>query len=109
MTHPLLAELDAGSILLVLLYLVVLVIGAVVYFLPTIIAFKRGHSFAWVIFFLNLFGGATGILWVVAAVWAAWPQGRVLTDVVTHDPTGISRRNVGHSAAEIRDAYHGRS
>lgn len=39
-------------------------------FLPTIIAFSKGHVNKWAIFLLNLFLGFTIIGWVVALIWA---------------------------------------
>lgn len=50
-------------------YIFVSIIGIAIYFLPTIIAFKRSHRNRWIIFLLNIFG-ATIILWVIALVWA---------------------------------------
>ena len=47
----------------------VFIIGIAIYFLPTIIAFKRSHRNRWIIFVLNIFG-ATIILWVIALVWS---------------------------------------
>lgn len=41
------------------------------YFLPTIIAFVRGHNSKWGILLVNLFLGVTGIFWFLALVWAA--------------------------------------
>ncbi|MBM0204558.1 superinfection immunity protein [Micromonospora sp. STR1s_5] len=47
------------------------VIGfCVLYVLPSIIAFRRQHPNRWLILGLNVFLGETGILWVVALVWA---------------------------------------
>ena len=45
------------------------IIGIAIFFLPTIIAFKRSHRNRWIIFLLNIFG-ATIILWVIALVWS---------------------------------------
>ncbi len=45
------------------------VIAIAVYFLPTIVAFKRSHRNRWIILLLNIFG-ATIILWVIALIWA---------------------------------------
>ncbi len=47
----------------------VFIIGIAIYFLPTIIAFKRSHRNRWIICVLNIFG-ATLILWVIALVWS---------------------------------------
>ena len=42
----------------------------IVYFIPTIIAYKRKHHNALAIGALNLIFGSTGIGWGVAFVWA---------------------------------------
>jgi hypothetical protein len=38
--------------------------------LPTIIATRRRHRQTLAIIVLNILGGWTGILWVIAVVWA---------------------------------------
>lgn len=48
----------------------VLAIVAFVYFIPTIVAFKRGHHNRWPIAVLNFFLGGTCIGWVIALVWS---------------------------------------
>jgi hypothetical protein len=40
------------------------------YWLPTVIAFRRGHPNCWPVAVVNLFTGWTGIGWVVALVWS---------------------------------------
>ncbi len=59
--------MDVG-ILLILLFCVLGVLGTGVYFLPSILA--RNDTNFWKIFFLNLLGAWTGILWFVALGWA---------------------------------------
>jgi len=54
---------DPGNALVLVAILVAL------YFLPTIVAYRRGHHNTLAIFFLNLFLGWTFIGWVVALVW----------------------------------------
>jgi ABC-type branched-subunit amino acid transport system permease subunit len=41
-----------------------------IYFIPTIIAHRRGHRQRTAIFVLNIFAGWTIIAWVLAMVWA---------------------------------------
>jgi len=48
----------------------VLSIVAFVYFIPTIVAFMRGHHNRWPIAVLNFFLGGTCIGWVVALIWS---------------------------------------
>ena len=40
------------------------------YFLPAIVAIRSNHPQRGAIFVLNLLGGFSGILWIVAMVWA---------------------------------------
>jgi hypothetical protein len=46
------------------------IIGFMIYFLPTIVAYWRGQKNATSVFILNLFLGWTFIAWVIAFVWA---------------------------------------
>jgi len=49
-------------------FLIMLVLGLVIYFLPSIVVGKK--SFALQVFLLNLFLGWTFLGWVIALVWA---------------------------------------
>ncbi|RUZ79406.1 superinfection immunity protein [Mesorhizobium sp. M7A.F.Ca.US.006.01.1.1] len=51
-------------------FLIILLIAAVIFLIPTIIAFLRRHPNRWVIFLLNTFLGATGIIWFGCLIWA---------------------------------------
>jgi hypothetical protein len=62
-----LAEVDPVAVIILL---AAVVTGAVLYFLPTIIASSRGHKNVGAIFALNLLLGCTFIGWVVALVWS---------------------------------------
>lgn len=84
-----------------IVFALVLVIAIAVYFVPFAIAAFRGHRYKAVIFALNLIGGWSGLGWIAALVWAVWPSGSTVSDVVTHDPTGLSSRNVGTAAGEV--------
>ena len=46
-------------------------LGTVLYFLPTIIALSMRKKQSPAIVLLNIFGGWTGIGWLVALIWAA--------------------------------------
>ena len=67
MNINLLAESPDGVVLLFFSLLGLIVLA--IYFLPTIIAFKRSHRNRWIILLMNIFG-ATIILWIIALVWA---------------------------------------
>ena len=56
--------------------LVMLVVSATLYFLPTIIAMARGKRNALAIFFLNLLLGWTFIAWAIALVWSLTAEDR---------------------------------
>ena len=48
----------------------VTILLAVLFFLPNIVAYSRGHNSAHAILALNILLGWTGIGWIVAMVWA---------------------------------------
>lgn len=50
--------------------LIIALIAFVLYFLPTIIAFRREHHNRWAIAALNFFLGSTCFGWVAAFVWS---------------------------------------
>ena len=54
----------------------------VIYFLPSIIAFNRGHASKWGIFATNLLLGWSGILWLVALIWSLSNKGQQNVTVV---------------------------
>jgi hypothetical protein len=54
----------------VLTILIMLIIGFCLYFLPTIIAFRRDRHNKGAILVLNLFLGWSVIGWVISMVWA---------------------------------------
>lgn len=55
-----------------LLVIVVVVVGVLLYFIPSFIAFTRDHdSLGWIIF-LNIVLGWTGLGWLFCLVWAAF-------------------------------------
>lgn len=59
----------------------------VICFLPTIIAFNRGHHYRWIICAINVVFGATGIGYLAALVWSLWPKNTAVADVIINDPT----------------------
>ena len=46
------------------------IIGFILYFVPTIVAFKRKTASKWAIFLVNLFFGWTLLVWIVTLIWA---------------------------------------
>ncbi|TPI65555.1 superinfection immunity protein [Mesorhizobium sp. B3-1-3] len=51
-------------------FLTVLLIATIIFLIPSIIAFLRRHPNRWMIFLLNTFLGATGIVWFGCLIWA---------------------------------------
>jgi hypothetical protein len=48
-------------------------VATLLYFLPTVIAFIRGHHSRLGIFLLNFFLGWSGLGWIIAFVWSLAP------------------------------------
>ena len=57
---------DMGFLFVVVFYLVL----AIIYAIPTIVAFRRNHPNRWIIAVINMVFGGTIIGWGVALVWA---------------------------------------
>ena len=81
--------------LLILLYIILAIVVIALYFLPTIIAFRRDHAYKGIIFAINFVLGASGIGYLAALVWAIWPQEKSILDPILGNPTGLGVRNVG--------------
>lgn len=64
--------------------ILVLVVLIVLGFLPTIIAFMRGHASKWGIFAMNLFLGWTFLFWGWAFIWALSNKGGSQTVIVNN-------------------------
>jgi hypothetical protein len=58
------------------IYVLSILVGTTIYFLPTIIAFARGRNNRLAISALNLLLGWTFLGWVVAIVWSLTGNGR---------------------------------
>jgi len=77
--------------------LLLIVIIVFIYFIPSIIAFKRNHAYKNIILVLNIFG----ITWIFALIWAIFPSEKSLIDPVVGNVTGTGKRNVGDTVGEI--------
>ena len=91
-----------GTILLVLLGLLIIAILFCLYFSPFIIAYKRKHSYKWVILGLNTIGFAGLLPWIVAFIWAAWPSDKSLIDPLAGSVTGKGLRNSGDTLGSLK-------
>ena len=56
--------------IMIILIAVAAIIGMVIYFIPSIIAFRRDAASRWVIFLVNVFFGWTLLIWIVTLIWA---------------------------------------
>ena len=77
-----------------------IVIAIIISFIPFIIANKRGHHYKWIILVLCLL--PTGITWIIAFIWAVWPQDKSLADPIAGNVTGLGNRNVGDTVGSAR-------
>jgi cytoskeletal protein RodZ len=75
--------------------LLILIIGFCLYFAPSFIAFKRRHEYKLVILGINVIGFVGVLPWIIAFVWAAWPNNKSIIDPVVGNVTGKGRRNTG--------------
>ena len=78
---------EGNAVLTFLLIILLALLVLPFYFAPFIIALNRNHHYKWVIFVLNLIGFVAGVPWVVAFVWAVWPQQTWLISPILNDPT----------------------
>ena len=56
----------------------ILILSALAYFLPTMVALLRGHHNGFAIFLTNLLLGWTMIGWVIALIWSVTASERRL-------------------------------
>lgn len=70
----------------VIVFAVIMAIAILVALIPFFIANYRDHRYRWVILVLCLFAPA-GIPWLIAMVWAVWPQDRSALSPIA-SPTG---------------------
>jgi len=59
-----------------LVIFLVIAIGLPLYFLPSIIAFRRDHVYKGAITVINLVFGFTGLGWAGSMIWALYPEQR---------------------------------
>ena len=56
--------------IMIIVIAVLVIIGIVIYLIPSIIAFRRDTASRWVIFLVNVFLGWTLLIWLVTLIWA---------------------------------------
>lgn len=78
--------MESLSVLLAAFFLLV------VYLIPTIIAFARGHASKWGIGVLNIVLGWSLVFWVIALIWALSNKGQnQVTNVTVVQTNGGSK------------------
>jgi len=78
--HPMQVASGTGDALQALAWILVLAVGGVVYFIPTIVANKRQHNNATAISVLNIFLGWSVLGWIISLVWACTADVRKAAD-----------------------------
>ncbi len=88
-------------IMLILVFLVGFIISAAIYLIPTIIAVKVDHPNKTAIIVLNILGGWTFIVWVIALVWSLTKPAQVYSApvMVVQQQSNISAPQQHHSNA----------
>ena len=71
---------------LLLIWLVMIVIGGALYFLPTIIAAKRSHPHTAGIVLVNIFLGWTFLGWIGSLIWAVTTPQIVVQNTMYYMP-----------------------
>ena len=59
-----------AGILALIFTLLVAVLGILVYFIPSIIAYKKEHKYKLIIFILNIVLGWTFVVWIGLLIWS---------------------------------------
>ena len=83
---------------LIILSLVIIAL----YFIPTFIAFKRRHTYKWVILGINTSGIVAGVPWLAAFIWAVWPSNKSYIDPLAGNVTGKGIRNSGDTIGSLQ-------
>lgn len=79
-------------------------LGLAVYLLPTIIAFKVRHHYAWVLAILNVVFGFTVLGWLGFFVWALiGPRKSALDSMSQHSALGLAKSPTGDPALTMSD------
>jgi hypothetical protein len=82
------------------------VVGAIIYFAPSVIGDRKANR--WAIFILNLLAGWTIVGWIVAMVWAccAEPSEK---PVLSHSTHGVMSQKAfcGHCGSPVTTAFCG--
>lgn len=84
-----------------LFYIVIFLLGIFLWILPGIIASRRNHAYKNIIWILALVGIGNGITWLIAIIWALWPQEKSWVDPLIGNVTGTGTRNMGDTIGAV--------
>lgn len=87
-------------------WLCLIAIGIFVVVIPGLIASKRKHAYKGIIWVLGIAGMVNGVTWLIAMIWALWPQEKTLTDPVLGNVTGTGSRNIGDVFGSAEVGYN---
>ena len=83
-------------------------IALTAYLVPSIIAFRRNHVYAWVVLGLNLVFGLTGLVWLAMLIWSLTGGAKsVLDQMQTDGGTAVGPSGPGQAAISDRDLQSG--
>ena len=82
-------------------FLIFVIFGGIIYFVPTIVAFVRDHEYRWVLLALNAIGGWTFVFWAATLIWAVFPRDKLFVDPLVGAAVGAKNRNVGDLTGEV--------
>jgi len=88
-----------GTMNPVLTFIVILILVPL-YFLPSILAFRRDHAYKNIILVINLVFGLTGFGWAGSLIWAIYPSEKSLIDPIVGNVTGTGLKNAGDTIGE---------
>jgi hypothetical protein len=75
-----------------------------IYLIPTIIAFKVRHHYAWALAIINVVFGFTGLGWLGIFVWALiGPRKSALDTMSQHSALGLAKTSTSDPAIEMSD------
>lgn len=69
------------NLFITLAIIIGVIVGLTFFLLPALIAYNRNHSNKAIILLLNLIVGATGIGWIVLAIWALTDENKKITKI----------------------------
>jgi hypothetical protein len=100
-SNTLVSSVLVWSIVVPLILIAIYFIG-IIFWLPPLVASRRGHAYTNIIQILTIAALFTGITWFIALIWAAFPSEKSLIDPFVGNPTGTGRRNAGDTIGSAK-------